>query len=297
MSGTVTKPRLPILLLLLTALLWLVATPTLRAAESTGDGKDHPLLSRMPGYTVLEKSVKDFDAVSLKDYEIKGKLPGARFPLVYDGRVTTLKYIDEKQATSNLAVFRNYAAAIRKLGGRQLNAGFEPTSDDLGGGTHVFELPKAGATPTMVLLFINSPQWYSLTFVEPKPMAQEVQGGRLAEDLRAKGVATLYINFDTNKSELKDDGVAAVTQIAALMAGDASLKLSIEGHTDNVGSATANRKLSAERARSVMQAVVGKGIAASRLGAKGFGADVPVADNRTDDGRAKNRRVELVKVK
>jgi outer membrane protein OmpA-like peptidoglycan-associated protein len=73
------------------------------------------------------------------------------------------------------------------------------------------------------------------------------------------------------------------------------MKISIEGHTDNVGAAAANKTLSDNRARSVMNAVVGGGIAANRLSAAGFGADKPIADNRSEDGRAKNRRVELVK--
>ncbi len=217
--------------------------------------------------------------------------------MIYEGRVTVIQYIDEKEATSNLAVYRNYAAAIAKLGGRQLNVGFDPTSGDVAGAHHLFQLPRAGAAPRTVVLYINSPQWYSLTFVEPKAMVQEVKAGALGEEIKAKGVATLYINFDTNKAELKADGVAAVDQIAALMKSDPALKLSIEGHTDNVGAAAANKSLSAERARSVMKAVVAQGVTAARLGAKGFGAEVPVADNRIDEGRSKNRRVELVKVR
>ena len=98
-------------------------------------------------------------------------------------------------------------------------------------------------------------------------------------------------------AELKPDGTAAVAQIVALLKQDRSLKLSIEGHTDNVGNAAANKKLSQARADAVMQAVIAGGTSASRLSAKGFGQEVPVADNRTEEGRAKNRRVELVRVK
>jgi outer membrane protein OmpA-like peptidoglycan-associated protein len=72
--------------------------------------------------------------------------------------------------------------------------------------------------------------------------------------------------------------------------------LSIEGHTDNTGSADRNRQLSSERARSVLDALVGLGIAPSRLSANGFGPDKPLADNADEAGRAKNRRVELVKL-
>jgi outer membrane protein OmpA-like peptidoglycan-associated protein len=74
-----------------------------------------------------------------------------------------------------------------------------------------------------------------------------------------------------------------------------TLKLSIEGHTDNVGAPASNKLLSENRARSVMKAVLAGGIAAGRVTAVGFGQENPVADNRTEEGRAKNRRVELVK--
>ena len=74
------------------------------------------------------------------------------------------------------------------------------------------------------------------------------------------------------------------------------LNISIEGHTDNVGTPAANKTLSENRARAVMQAVVAQGIAASRLRSAGHGQEKPIADNRSEDGRAKNRRVELVKL-
>jgi len=82
-----------------------------------------------------------------------------------------------------------------------------------------------------------------------------------------------------------------------MLSADPALKLSIEGHTDNAGNAGHNKTLSMDRAKSVMQAAVKQGIAAGRLSAQGMGQERPIADNRTEDGRAKNRRVELVKVK
>lgn len=74
------------------------------------------------------------------------------------------------------------------------------------------------------------------------------------------------------------------------------LKISIEGHTDNVGAVTSNQTLSESRAKSVMTALVSKEIAASRLKSKGWGQTKPIADNNTDEGKAKNRRVEIVKM-
>ena len=86
-------------------------------------------------------------------------------------------------------------------------------------------------------------------------------------------------------------------EVVALLKADSVLRLSIEGHTDNVGNAVTNKTLSQARAQSVVKALVASGIDAKRLQAKGFGSEVPVADNRSEEGRAKNRRVELVKLK
>jgi len=126
-------------------------------------------------------------------------------------------------------------------------------------------------------------------------MAQVVSANELLQELNKNGFVALYINFDTGKAELKHDGVAAVKEIAKLMKSNPTLKLSVEGHTDNVGDAASNKKLSEARAKSVTAAIVAGGIEAARLSAAGFGQDKPVADNRTEEGRAKNRRVELVK--
>jgi outer membrane protein OmpA-like peptidoglycan-associated protein len=86
-----------------------------------------------------------------------------------------------------------------------------------------------------------------------------------------------------------------IDQIAALLQAHPDLKLSIEGHTDNVGTPQSNKTLSQQRANSVMSAVAQKGIAANRMTAVGWGQEKPIADNRSEDGKAKNRRVEIVK--
>jgi outer membrane protein OmpA-like peptidoglycan-associated protein len=86
-----------------------------------------------------------------------------------------------------------------------------------------------------------------------------------------------------------------VRQIIELMTNQPALTVSIEGHTDNEGNAATNKTLSIDRAKAVVKAVVEGGIQANRLSAVGWGQEKPVADNRTEEGRAKNRRVELVK--
>jgi outer membrane protein OmpA-like peptidoglycan-associated protein len=117
----------------------------------------------------------------------------------------------------------------------------------------------------------------------------------MKKELDAKGRVALYINFDLDKATLRPDAQPIIDEIQKLLAADAALKLSIEGHTDSTGSADHNRTLATSRARAVLGALVGLGVDASRLSSQGFGPDKPIADNATDAGRAKNRRVELVK--
>ena len=117
----------------------------------------------------------------------------------------------------------------------------------------------------------------------------------MKKDLEASGKAILNINFDTDKATLKPDGAKIVDEIFVLLNENPTYKLSIEGHTDNVGAAEHNKKLSADRANTVMYALAGKGIDIAKLKSAGFGADKPLVANDTDDNKAKNRRVELVK--
>ena len=108
-------------------------------------------------------------------------------------------------------------------------------------------------------------------------------------------IFALHINSDTGKPTIRDESRPVIEQTVQLLKENSVLKLGIEGHTGNVGDAKTNKVLSEQRAKSVMDAIVEAGVDASRLSAAGFGQDRPIADNKTDEGRAQNRRVELVK--
>ena len=86
-----------------------------------------------------------------------------------------------------------------------------------------------------------------------------------------------------------------MAEIGKLLQADPALRLGVEGHTDNAGTPAHNQTLSEARAREVVRLITSQGIAAARLQAAGFGQSRPLADNATEAGRAKNRRVELVK--
>jgi outer membrane protein OmpA-like peptidoglycan-associated protein len=134
-----------------------------------------------------------------------------------------------------------------------------------------------------------------LTVSEREEMKQEVSVNEIADQLTKEGFITLYVNFDTGKSTIKPDSAKTLDDAAGALKVAADLKVEVGGHTDNVRTPEANMKLSDERAKAVMAALVERGVKADRLTAKGYGQTTPIADNRTEDGRAKNRRVELVK--
>jgi OOP family OmpA-OmpF porin len=137
--------------------------------------------------------------------------------------------------------------------------------------------------------------------VQEKPVANKMVDGTasdMSKQIAATGSVNLYgIYFDTNKTDVKPESKPTLDEVGKLMASDATLKLKVVGHTDNVGTADYNNDLSMRRAQSVMHELVASySVAPERLTPFGAGFTQPIATNDTDDGRAKNRRVELVKL-
>ena len=108
-------------------------------------------------------------------------------------------------------------------------------------------------------------------------------------------IITYAITFDIGKANIKPESMTEINRIAQLMKDNGDLKFEVQGHTDNTGTVAGNQKLSEQRAQAIVNKLVEMGIAANRLSAKGMGQSAPLADNSTDEGRAKNRRVEFVK--
>ena len=258
----------------------------LAAQEDVEGGKDHPLVSRMPDSRITEYK-HQFDAVEFTT--------AAGKKVALEGTVTNIVYfhnIPEKQP-SPLQVLRNYQNAIKGIGGQVV---YERRSDD--GGETTLKIVRDGREFWISVqpgVFSAPTQSYRLVVLEREAMTQDVTAAQMLAALNKDGFIALYIEFDTGKWDIKPVAEPTVSQIVALCKQNPALKLAIEGHTDNVGTAAANKTLSESRARAVVNAIVAQGVAAGRLTAAGFGQDRPVADNRTEEGRAKNRRVELVK--
>lgn len=117
----------------------------------------------------------------------------------------------------------------------------------------------------------------------------------LRRTLEADGRVAIQVNFAVDKADILPDSQPQIDQVLALLEGDPALQLAVEGHTDDTGGAGHNRRLSQARAASVVAALTARGIDAARLTSAGFGSDRPLAGNDSEEGRARNRRVELVR--
>jgi len=139
----------------------------------------------------------------------------------------------------------------------------------------------------------------AVDIIEVKAMTQNmvtVKAAEMAKSITTSGRIALYgILFDFNKAEIKPESKATLEEIAKMLKAEPNLVLHVVGHTDNVGSYEFNLGLSKKRAEAVVAALVSEyGISASRLTANGVASLAPVAVNTSEEGRAKNRRVELV---
>lgn len=247
---------------------------------------DPDLFSRMPGFHIQRYEALEFDR-----YE---------FPIGPDatekveGRTTKFIYYanDGAPLPSGLQITRNYVEAAKAIGGAEIY-GFED------GGTE-YSIIRVTSKDKDVWVEVSgaSNGMYNLCMVERQLMKQDVtaNAAAMAGSIKETGRVAVYgIYFDTDKAEIKPASEPALTEIATLLKQDAALKLFVVGHTDGVGQFAHNVRLSQDRAAAVVKSLVGQhGIDAARLVPFGCGPTVPVASNRAEDGRAKNRRVELV---
>lgn len=117
--------------------------------------------------------------------------------------------------------------------------------------------------------------------------------GEVTVKKSAENWVLVGINFDFNSSNLRPESYSILSNAAQVLLMNPELRVEIQGHTDNIGSADANKKLSQLRAEMVKKFLVSKGVGASRLSTVGYGSANPIADNKTADGRMFNRRIEF----
>lgn len=251
------------------------------AADKTGC-KGDSLFTRLPGTFVKDCQSSDFDR------QLFHCGPGA--PQALEGRYLMTRYETEAgaQAATPVQVHRNHEKAAADLGAKKLFTN---------GRYSCFRLVKDGRELTAEV----DSAWnkgYVVRVLEKAGMRQEVAGNAdiFLKTIRDTGHVAVYgIHFDTGLAVLKPESAAALAEISKLLQADPQLKVHVVGHTDNVGGMEKNMKLSQDRAEAVVAALTRDyGVAAARLRPSGVGPLVPVATNRDEAGRAKNRRVELV---
>jgi OmpA-OmpF porin, OOP family len=259
----------------------LAAAPQAKTPDATGCN-DHPLFTRMQGMRIVLCKATDFDRVVFKNGKTTEAVEGRRVDIKYQAGTG-------QPVPSPLAIIRNHQQAIGNIGGTVQYEDQRYTT---------LKVSKDGKEiwAQVDTAWMNG---YFLTIVEKQAMVQEVVASAeiFQSGLKASGhVEVPGIYFDTGKAELKAESDAAVAEIAKLLKAEPALKVFVVGHTDNVASLDLNTKLSQARADAVVQALVAKhGIAAARLVGRGVGPLAPVASNDAEAGRARNRRVELVK--
>jgi OmpA-OmpF porin, OOP family len=282
--------------------------------------KDHPLISRYPGSWIRYCSQKEFDEMTLPLGPIVSDSKFTKSQHL-EGKITFIMYYAPK-GRSALEIFRNYQLALGRGGFETLFTcakdecmahgvgsawGKLYASEDAEHWCDAYGMRYLSAKlarpegDAYVSLFVEEGSLPDVTLIvaEVKPMETglvTVNAAALANDINRTGHASVYgIYFDTGKADIKPESDAALKEIAKLLQENPSLKLYVVGHTDNQGGLEMNMGLSHRRAQSVLAALTTKyGIAAARLKPFGAGPYSPVASNKTDEGRAKNRRVELV---
>lgn len=249
--------------------------------------KDPALFTRMPNYYLIyADSVveKQFDA-----YNFPVKTANQRV----EGHYFCYKYrFDESSGPipSGLQIVRNYQAAAGRIGGKIMD------SYNDGRGTALRIARDGKETWAYVETWYGGKE-YHLFIVERQLMQQDViaNADALKDGLVQNGhVEVPGIFFDFNKADLKPESKPALDELTKLLQANPALHVWVVGHTDNVGSVDFNMTLSKSRAAAVITALTAAGIAPARMAPFGNGPYAPVATNTTDEGRAKNRRVELV---
>ncbi len=272
----------------------------------------NPQLGKFPYFGLIEgyrRGKFDNKDVDFDRYEF---FDGTKIISV-EGRLTTMSA--EGQGASAFQVLKTYESLVTGLGGVKVFEGKgedmdvprlefsdmrhrNPTYDGDQMGVYILRTPES---EIWVEAYVNPNRGgpYYLTVVEKKALevkASLLPAEEMKKELDAKGHVALYINFDFDKADIKPESQPIIEQIVKLLKNNPSLNLTVEGHTDNIGTPSYNKQLSEARAKSVVAALTSQGIETQRLRAAGYGQEKPIADNTTDPGRAQNRRVELVKV-
>lgn len=294
-------------------------------AKDIRNSQDHELVSRYPGSEIISYEEIEYASYTLPfsaPYRVSGRDYAADTTREINGRVTRIVY-QTPDDNGNNQVYENYKTALERPGfslertcvstrcgapaktyARFLGQRGVSFHDKAEAHFTIASYAKDGHSPVYVVVLngrTNSPANHILVdVIETKDLELGkvvTNADALLQSLLNTGRAQIYdIYFDTGRSDIKSESENALTAIAQVLNKRNDLNLYVVGHTDDTGSLSTNTRLSDERAKAIVNNLTKThNISADRLHPAGVGPFSPVASNETDEGRAKNRRVELVK--
>jgi len=261
--------------------LGVLCSATLVAAQEC---KDSRFLTPLAGCTISWCQNSDFDA-----FEMQVSLTTEPRKKHVEGQIEAVRY--DCSGKSALQVRRNAEQALKTAGYTIDFTGYDVPE-------HYVTSHKGTQWVAVVANEMSGDSQYTITAIQTGEMKQEMTASAdaMAGAIAKTGRVAVYgIEFDTGKATLRPQSEKVLADVLAVLNGHQDWKMTIEGHTDSTGTAEGNAALSRKRADSVVAWLTTKGVAPGRLASVGYGDSKPVADNSSVDGRAKNRRVELVK--
>jgi outer membrane protein OmpA-like peptidoglycan-associated protein len=309
----------------LIAVITLLWTGAASAQDIKGAG-DHPLIGRYQGSSINFYKQTDYAETVLPKAAIPagpGEAPAAALQPA-KGKLTLIRY-KGPTGRSALEIVRNFEQSMAAQGFKPVfgcraaacGSGFKFSKSARG----EIEMIDDYASMTYALMKLDRAQgavWASVFAVEQAGSGgapatpftavrvveekaietgkvELIKADKIAQGIAANGRVALYaVEFDLDKDTLRPTSAPQIAEVVAFLKANPSVSVMIVGHTDTSGAFDYNRSLSERRAGTVVKALAAQGVVASRLTAFGAGPAAPVATNRTEDGRAKNRRVEIV---
>jgi outer membrane protein OmpA-like peptidoglycan-associated protein len=293
----------------------LIATSGNLLAQDDAEGcKDHRMFTRMPNYYLYNCEEVEFGSMKfpvgipdvnndnlMKSETIEGKIMVFNFVLM-----------DDKKPASGLQILRNFQNASNTNGGvikgeyqgwckgtyeygGDINEGLIPFGNGCTNWGQTIKFSKENKDIWVYVQMSGEGEGYDMVIVEKEAMNQDIQANEMFDKINSGDALTLYINFESGKSTVKSESQGIIDELYKMLSSNPTLKIIIEGHTDNVGNSSSNKTLSEHRATSVKTSLVNIGISADRIKSIGFGQENPIADNSTEEGKARNRRVEIKK--
>ena len=245
------------------------------------------LFSMLSNHEIASCEIKDFDTFEFYIKDAKGN----RSSIKKEGELTktSYKWLGEwEKRPSNTQIYKNYENAVVKIGGKLIydsNSGYN------------FTFKKAGETYWMNVMTDGSGYYYVTTLKEAK-MQQDVvySATEIKKNIDTEGQIAFYgIYFDTDKAILKESSTPTMNEIASFLKANPKMIVYLVGHTDNTGTYEHNIKLSKDRAIAVTTALIKTyNIPVNQISAEGVGSLSPITTNKTEEGKAKNRRVVMV---